>query len=140
MEQPRVPDPQSVYGRIIFWLVLVAASINVIGPMMSITFPGNNMMNPQRVFSAIWQGNTPHDVWQQAGGGFPGGHFWVRNLDTWDGLTQFGIVIGCAGAFLALLATAWAFLRVRPPAYGWALVAFGASSMVLLSAIGFLAA
>ena len=140
MEQPKVPDPQLVYGKVIFWLVVVAASINVIGPTLSITFPDNNLMNPQRVFAAIWQGNNPEDVWQVAGGGFPGGHFWVNHLDTWDGLTQLGIVIGCAGVFLALLAAAWAFLRVRPRAYGWALVSVIASSMVLLSAVGFLAA
>ena len=140
MEQPKVPDPQIVYGRVIFWLCVVAASINVIGPLLSVTFPDNNLMDPQRLFTAIWQGNNPQDVWLQVGGGFPGGHFWVRNLDTGDGLTQLGIVIGCAGAFLALLATAWAFLRTRPRAYGWALVSVIISSMVLLSAIGFVAA
>ena len=97
MEQPKVPDPQIVYGRVIFWLCVVAASINVIGPLLSVTFPDNNLMDPQRLFTAIWQGNNPQDVWLQVGGGFPGGHFWVRNLDTGDGLTQLGIVIGCAG-------------------------------------------
>ena len=140
MEQPNVPDPQMVYGRVIFWLCVVAASINVIGPLLAITFPENNLMNPQHLLTAIWQGHTPQDVWQQVGGGFPGGHFWLRHLNTWDGLTQLGLVIGCAGAFLALLATALAFLRSRPRAYGWALVSVTISSMVLLSAVGLLAA
>ena len=135
MDQPRIPHPQIVYGRVIFWLCVVAAVISVVGPVLSMAYPENNVLNPQHLFVTIWEGNNPEAVWQ-AGGGFPGGHFWLRHLDTGDGLTQLGLVIGCAGAFLALLASSMAFLRERRRSYGWALVALLISLMVLLSGGG----
>ena len=70
------------------------------------------------------------------GGGFPGGHFWLHNLNTWDGFTQLGIVIGCSCAFLALLGVSIAYLREKPRSYGWALVSLCIALLVLLSALG----
>jgi drug/metabolite transporter (DMT)-like permease len=139
MQETKVPDPQVVYGKVIYWLCIVAASISVIGPVLAITFPDSNFMNPSQLLSTIWEGNDHEVVWLQAGGGFPGGHFWLRYLNTWDGITQLGLVIGCAGVFLALLATSIAFLREKPRSYGWALVCLLVSSMVLLSAAGVVA-
>ena len=68
MQQPRVPSPQIVYGRTIFWLVIVAALINVIGPLLAMAFPENSLMDPQHLFAAIWAGNSPDMVWQMVGG------------------------------------------------------------------------
>ena len=82
MEQSRVPDPQIVYGKVIFRLCIFAALICVVAPLMAITFPEGNFMDPRRLFSTIWEGNDAESVWYQVGGGFPGGHFWLRNLRT----------------------------------------------------------
>jgi len=136
MEEPKVPLPQIVYGKIIYWLCIIAALICTIGPVLAIAFPDKNLMNPHYLFFNIWQGNTPEAVWQQVGGGFPGGHFWLQNLNTWDGFTQLGIVIGCSCACLALLGASIAFLREKPQSYGWALVSLLVASLVLLSALG----
>jgi len=140
MQQPRVPSPQIVYGRTIFWLVIVAALINVIGPLLAMAFPENSLMDPQHLFAAIWAGNSPDMVWQMVGGGFPGGHFWMRYLHTWDGLMQLGLVIGCTSAFIALLPTAMAFLREKPRSYGWALISLLVSATAFASAADVLAA
>jgi hypothetical protein len=129
-----------VYGRTIFWLVIVAALINAIGPLMAMAYPDNNMLDPQRLFAAIWAGSSPDTVWQTAGGGFPGGHFWLRYLNTWDGFMQLGLVIGCASAFLALLPTAMAFLREKPRSYGWALISLLVSATAFSAALGIVAA
>jgi len=136
MEEPKIPIPQIIYGKIIYWLCIIAALTCTIGQVLAIAFPNRNFMNPHYLFFNIWQGNNPEAVWQQVGGGFPGGHFWLQNLNTWDGFTQLGIVIGCSCAFIALLGASIAFLREKPRAYGWALVALSVAALVLLSALG----
>lgn len=140
MEEPKIPTPQIVYGKILYWLSILAALICTIGPAFTAAFPDKNFMNPHYLFFTIWEGNNPATVWQQVGGGFPGGHFWLNNFSSWiwewDGLTQFGLVLGCSSACLALLVTSIAFLREKPRSYGWALLALVIAAMVLLSATG----
>lgn len=136
MEKPKVPFPQIVYGRISYWLCIIAAFICTLGPVLGMAFADKNFMNPHYLFFNIWGGNDPEAVWQQIGGGFPGGHFWLHNLNTWDGVTQLGLVIGCACASLALLGAAIAFLGGKPRSYGWALVSVFVALMIILSALG----
>jgi hypothetical protein len=136
MEKPKIPLPQIVYGRIIYWLCILAAFICTIGSVLAIAFPDKNVMSPHYLFFALWEGYNPGDVWQQVGGGFPGGHFWLYNLNTFDGLAQFGLVTGCSCASLALLGAAIAYLGEKPRSYGWALVSLCVALLVLLSALG----
>lgn len=136
MERPKIPLPHIVYGKFIYWLSIIAAMICTIGLVFAIAFPDKNFMNPHYLFFTIWQGNSPQAVWQQIGAGFPGGHFWLHNLNTWDGVTQLGLVIGCSCACLALLGTSIAFLREKPRSYGWALVSLCIALLVLSAALG----
>ena len=136
MEKPKISLPQVVYGRIIYWLCIIAAFICTVGSVLAIVLPNKNFMNPHYLFFSIWEGSSPEVVWQQVGGGFPGGHFWLNNLGTWDGVTQFGLVVGYASAFLALLGTSIVFLREKPRSYGWASVSLLVALMVILSAVG----
>ena len=136
MEGPKIPLPQIVYGKLIYWLSIMAAMICTIGPVIAVALPDNNLTNPHYLFFTIWEGSNPEAVWQEVSGGFPGGHFWLHNLTMGDGFTQFGLVIGCSCAFLALLGAAVAFLREKPKGYGWAVVSLCVASMVLLSALG----
>jgi len=136
MEKPKIPLPQIVYGQIVYWLCIIAAVVCTIGSVLAIAFPDKNIMNPHYLFFSIWEGNNPEAVWQQVAGGFPRGHFWLHNLTTFDGFTQFGIVIGCSCACLALLGASITFLRGKPRSCGWALVSLFVAAMVLLSAVG----
>jgi len=136
MEEPKIPRPQIVYGRIIYWLCIIAALVCTIGPVLAIAFPDRNLMNPHYLFFSIWGGNKPEAVWQQVAGGFTGGHFWLHSLSAFDGITQLGLVVGCSCAFIALLGASIAFLREKPRSYGWALVALCVSLLVLFSALG----
>lgn len=135
MERPKISLPQIVYGEFIYWLSIIAAIICTIGPVIIMVFPDNNVMNPHYLFSTIWVSKSVEAVWQEEGG-FPGGHFWVHNLTTGDGFTQFGLMVGCASAFLALVGTAIAYLREKPRAYGWALISLWIALLVILSALG----
>lgn len=134
--RPKIPLPQIVYGKITYWLCIIAAMICTIGTVLAIVFSDRNFMNPHYLFFNIWEGNNPETVWQQIGGGFPGGHFWLHNLNAWDGITQFGIVIGCSCALLALLGASIAFLQEKPRSYGWALVSLFVALLVILSLLG----
>ena len=128
--------PQLVYGKCIYWLSIVAAMICTIGPVIAMVSPDRNFMNPHYLFFAIWQGKDPEMVWQEVGGGFLGGHFWLHSLTTGDGVTQFGVVLGCSCACVALIGTAIAYLREKPKAYGWALLSLWVATMIILSALG----
>ena len=136
MRKPKIPLSQTIYGQTIYWVCVLATLVCIAGPVLAIAFPDRNTMNPHYLFFSIWEGNSPGDVWQQVAGGFPGGHFWLQNLNTWDGFTQFGIVIGCSCACLALLGASTAFLLEKPRSYGWALVSFFIASFIILSALG----
>ena len=132
----KIPAPQIVYGKIIYWISIIGAIVCLVGATFAIAFPDNNYINPHYLFSSIWEGNNPDTVWEQTGGGFPGGHFWVDNLTKWDGITQLGIVIGCSCACIALLGTGITFLTRKSRSYGWAAVSFFIATLVCLSALG----
>jgi len=61
---------------------------------MGMAFSDNNLLDLHYLLFAIWGGSRPEVVWPEVGAGFPGGHFWMHNLNTWDGFTQLGLVIG----------------------------------------------
>ena len=132
----RQPLPQRVYGSFIYWLSITAAMICTIAPVVAIALPHKNIMDPHYLFYAIWQGKTSEAVWQEVGGGFPGGHFWLNSLTSGDGFMQLGLVLGCSCACVALLGVAIAYLRAKPRAYGWALVSLFVASLVILAALG----
>lgn len=136
MEKPKVPLTQVVYGQIVYWVCIIATLICIIGPALSIAFPDNNFLEPQYLFGTLWQGSAPQTIWQKLGGGFPGGHFWIHNLNTWDGFTQLGIVIGCVSAGLGLLIATIFFLREKPRSYKWALLSIFTTSLIFLAAVG----
>jgi len=128
--------PQIVYGSCTYWLSIVAAMICAIGPVIAVAFQYKNIMDSHYLFYSIWVGKTAEAVWQEVGGGFPGGHFWIHNLTGGDGFIQFGVVLGCSCAFVALIGTAIAFLREKPRDTGWALLSLWVASLVILSALG----
>lgn len=135
-EEVKIPRAQMSYGIVIYWVSVVAALFCVIGPTLSVAVPSNNVADPRYLFSAIWQGQKPLEVWATAGSGFPGGHFWVRHLAHGDGLTQFGLVFGCASAGIALLCSAVGFVLEGPRSWGWALTCLLVALLVFFAALG----
>ena len=135
MEGPEIPKAQIVYGNIIYWLSIVAAIICMIGPVIGMLFIDSNILNPHYLFATIWEGKNSDAIWQEAGRGFPGGHFWLGNITTGDGITQLGLVIGCGCALPALIAAAVIYLS-REKSFGWALLALWIAALITVSAIG----
>ena len=133
-ERPIMPRAQLVYGAIIYWITIAAAILCMIGPVISMASVDNNVLNPYYLFAAIFDGKNAETVWQEVGGGFPGGHFYFKNFTMGDGFTQFGLALGCSVALWALLAAAIAYLREK--VYLYVSLSLWVAFLVLLAATG----
>ena len=137
-QAPKMPRAQTIYGSIVYWITIIAAIICMIGPVISVASPDNNVLNPYKLFNAIFEGKDAQTVWQEVGGGFPGGHFYLKNFTYGDGFTQFGLALGCSVALYALIASAIAYAADRIYLYVW--LSLWVAVMVALSMIGIMAA
>ena len=133
-KSPEMPRAQIVYGEIVYWLTIVACIICMVGPVISVANPENNKLNPFKLFEAIFQGKSAETVWQEVGGGFPGGHFYLKHLTYGDGFTQFGLALGCSVAVWGLLAAAFAYARKKT--YLYMGLAIWVSALIFLSMTG----
>ena len=138
VQKPEMPKAQIVYGAIVYWITIVSCLICMVGPVISVANPENNVLNPYKLFNAIFQGKDTQTVWQEAGGGFPGGHFYLKSLTYGDGFTQFGLALGCSVALWALIAAAVAYARDK--VYLYVILALWVAAMVAVSMIGVMAA
>lgn len=96
-EKPRVPIAGVVIGDIIYWICIIAAFIAMVGPVLSIVSPDNNVSDPHKIFSLVWEGKTSDEVWAAVtpDSKFPGPHFWVHHISKGDGITQLGVWLAC---------------------------------------------
>jgi hypothetical protein len=136
-ETPKMPRANTVYGAIVYWITIISCLICMVGPVISVAFPENNALNPYKLFNAIFEGKNAQQVWQEVGGEFPGGHFYLKNFTYGDGFTQFGLALGCSVALWALIATAIAYSKEK--IYLYAGLAVWVSIMVALSMVGIVA-
>ena len=133
-ERPTFGRAQIVYGQIVYWVTILACLICMVGPVISMASVDNNIANPHYLFASIFAGDDAETVWNKAGGGFPGGHFWAKNLTKGDGFTQFGLALGCSVALWALIAAA--FLYMREKVYLYVVLSLWVALLVFLSASG----
>lgn len=136
MEKPKIPASQLIFGESVYWLCVIAAIVCMIGPIIAMLSVDGNVMNPHYLFASIFKGNTADVVWEEVAGGFPGGHFWLDNIATGDGFTQLGLVIGCACALPALMATAIVYLKKKERSYIWVLFSLGIAVLIAISILG----
>lgn len=135
LRMPAIPMSQIVYGEIVYWLTIASALIAIIGPALALIFTDHNVMNPGLTFSAIFSGKSIAEVWAVSNaGGFPGGHFYLQNLMTGDGITQLGIALGCGVALPGLLGSAATFVRSR--SYGYVVLSLWVAFLVFFAAAG----
>ena len=133
-QPPKMPRSQIWYGEIVYLVTILACIICMIGPVLSVASPENNVLNPYKLFNAIFEGKNAKTVWQEAGGGFPGGHFYFKNLTSGDGFTQMGLALGCSVAFWGLFAAAFAYASDK--IYLYVVLSVWVALLVLLSMTG----
>ena len=136
--RPKMPRAQIVYGEIVYWVTIVACIICMIGPLISLAAPDNNVLNPHYLFASIFEGKSAETVWQEVGGEFPGGHFYLENLTKGDGFTQVGLALGCSVALWALIATAIAYFTEK--IYIYVVLSLWVGALVTLAMIGLVGA
>jgi len=138
-QQPQMPRAQRIYGEIIYWCTIAACLVCMIGPAVSVAMPDNNVLDPYRLFNAIFEGKNSEEIWQEVGGGFPGGHFYLKRqyLGYGDAITQLGLAFGCSCALWGLLAAAAAYSSEK----NWLYVILGlwVATLVFLSMTGIVA-
>lgn len=137
-ETPKMPRAQTVYGAIVYWITILSCIICMIGPVISVASPDNNVLNPYKLFNAIFEGKDAQTVWKEVGGEFPGGHFYLKNFFYGDGFTQFGLALGCSVALWALIASAVAYASDK--IYLYVILSIWVALMVALSMVGIFAA
>jgi hypothetical protein len=129
-----MPRAQIVYGEIIYWVTIVSAVICMIGPVIAMASIDSNVLNPHFLFASIFEGKSAETIWNEVGGGFPGGHFYLDHITTGDGFTQLGLALGCSVALWALVAAAILYLKEKH--YLFVLLSIWVALLVALSAIG----
>ncbi len=139
MTKPDMPRAQIIYGEVIYWLCIIAAAICTIGPIISLWQVDNNVLNPHFVFAALWEGQSADAIWESAGDGFPGGHFFLQNITTGDGFTQFGVALGSIAALPALFMAGLAYLREKPRNNLYAIMSLWVMMLIAFSSVGILA-
>ncbi len=137
MEKPKMPLAQRVFGESVYWLCIVSAIICMVGPVITLLFVQANVGNPHYIFASIFNGNTAEVVWEEAAGQFPGGHFWLHNITAGDGFTQLGLVIGCASALPALIATALVMIfKKKERSFVWVFSSLMLVALITISLLG----
>jgi hypothetical protein len=133
-ETPKMPRAQIIYGSIVYWITILSCIICMVGPVISVGLPDNNVLNPYKLFNAVFEGKDAQTVWQEVGGEFPGGHFYLKNFTYGDGFTQLGLALGCSVALWALIVVAVAYAREK--IYVYAILSLWVAGLVALSMIG----
>lgn len=135
--KPNVPRVQIVFGDIVYWVTVLACILAVVGPLISFIFMDDNVMNPHYLFDSIWEGDEPEVVWDKVAGQEPNGHFWIHNLTAGDGITQIGIVIGCAVGMPAMIIAALLYW-FREKGRIQAVMALWVTALIAVSLLGIL--
>ena len=122
---------QVYYGGVVHAVTIASCLIALLTPVLILLFPGANLLNPNLIFGAIFEGQSPAEIWLGAGVPLEQGSFWGLfwdNLFTPDGFAMFGIVLGCSSALWALIPTVWSYVKEK----SWFYLGISVSIMLLI--------
>ena len=115
--QRPVPEKSQIYyGKTVHWLTIAACLIVLIAPVYILLFPQKNLLNPNLVFGAIFEGQKPAEIWAAAGVSFKPGDFWELfrdNIFAPDGFAGLGVTLGCSVTLWALMPAIWVFIKQK---------------------------
>ena len=60
---PKTPAAQKLYGEVVYWVTIVSALMCMVGPVIAMLSPGDNLLNPHYVFANIFNGERPMSIW-----------------------------------------------------------------------------
>lgn len=112
-----ISKSQQVYGIVIHWITIASAIVAMVAPVLILLRPEHNVLNPNFIFAAIWEGQGIDEIWAGAEGGFPGAHFYLQNFWAGDGFAQFGIAFGCSVAVWGLIPAIFNYIKEKEYVY-----------------------
>jgi hypothetical protein len=94
----RIPFAGIVVGDTLYWVCIIGAFISLVGPVVSLLAPANNVADPFKIFSLVWEGKGAEEIWAAAtaAGKYPGSLFWIHDLSKGDAITQLGVWLACS--------------------------------------------
>lgn len=99
-----IPASHRAYAGVIHWVTLVVSIAALFVPIFILVNPSNNMINPNLIFSAIFKGASPDQIWAMTDTGrFPGTHFYLQNIFKADSWAMLTVNIGCAVGLLSVI-------------------------------------
>ena len=110
-----IPASQRAYANVIHWVTLAVSIAALFVPIFVLANPANNVLNPNTIFGAIFNGAAPSEIWATSvTGGFPGTHFYLQNIFRADSWAMLTVNIGCAvGLFAVVPAVLIQFFREK---------------------------
>ena len=115
--RPVIDKSQLLYGKLAHILAMIACMIALIAPVLILSFPHRNLLNPTLLFNTIFEGKNPADIWAFAGNvDFESTGFWKLFADNFfapDGFAALGVIIGCSAALWALIPAFWQFFKKK---------------------------
>ena len=105
-------------------------------PVFLLADPSNTLLNPDEMFSTIFNGAGTEEIWKlSAAGGFPGAHCSLQYIGKSDSWAMPAINLGCSVGLWGLLpAIAIQILRER----NWldAILGLALAALICLSMLG----
>jgi hypothetical protein len=99
-----LPKSHAVYAQTVHVITIISAILSLFMPIVILAFSGANVLNPNRIFAAIFSGAKPADIWALSStGNFPGAHFYLKFPASPDAWAMFSINLGCSVGLWGLL-------------------------------------
>lgn len=117
-----ISKSQLAFGNYVHYITIASCLIALFAPVLILLFPDANILNPNVIFGAIFDGSKSAQIWEAAGVTFQTGDFWglfFKNIFTPDGFAYLGIVLGCSVTMWALIPAALIFFKEKQRLYGF---------------------
>jgi len=136
--QITIPYSQKIFGSTAYWLSMICAILAILVTIFILAAPDNNVLHPNIIFGAIFDGASPREIWTYSvSGTFPGGHFYLDYINRPDSWAMIVIVVGSAFGFFALVPTVL-YQIFKEKDWFCAILGTVIIVLILLSAIGVL--
>ena len=132
-KEPKRPFAGIVYGEVVYWTVLAASIIVIIGSVVAFV-TRMNFVSPSYWICSLWQGKHTGEIWGEFAAVSPVGHWYLNYLGTGDGLTAFGISLGVFSVTLGMVVAAIILLKEKRTFLG--LLALVAATITVISMLG----
>jgi hypothetical protein len=116
MDKPEIAKSQLHYGKVVHRITIVSCLLSMIAPVLILLLPGKNLLKPQLIFNAIFEGKKPAEIWEAAGAPLKTGDFWklfFGSFFTPDKIAILSITLGCSVTLWALFPALFQFIKKK---------------------------